>query len=236
MFGIGSGDTPVYTLGKTKASLARLREAIVQIRSLVAGETVEYQPAVQVSLWSRRAVPIYLAAEGPRTLGLAAELADGVIIGSGILPETLAWAEVQLCAGAANRSRALAPLDQVHAAIVAVGRDGRAAREAARARVANRAHHNFRASLESVPLERRPEVQRLLEGFSVAEWRSPKHAALVTDYLLDRFAVAGTPEACVDRLRALERHGVRRLMIDPPTVGFDETLELFAREVMPHCR
>lgn len=236
LFGIGSGDTPVYTLGKRKAPLARLREAIVQIRGFLAGEPVEYQPGVRVALWCRRPVPIYLAAEGPRTLRLAAELADGVILGSGILPETLAWVETQLGAGTAQRARALGPLRRVHAAIVAVGRDGRAVREAARARVANRAHHNFRATLESVPPDRRPEIQRLLDGFDVSEWRSPRHAALVTDYILDRFALAGSPEALVDRLRALERHGVERLMIDPPTVGFDETLDLFVREVMPHCR
>lgn len=234
VFGIGSGDTPVYSLGRTKASLGRLREAIGQIRGLLAGDLVEYAPGVRIKLWCRRPIPIYLAAEGPRTLQLAAEVADGAIIGSGILPDTLAWVDGHLRAGMAGRPRSLGPLDRLHAAIISVDRDGRRAREAARARVANRAHHNFRATLESVPVDRRPEVQRLLDQFDVKAWRHPKHAPLVTDYILDRFAVAGTPEQVVERLHQLARCGVSRLMIDPPADGFDETLDLFAREVLPN--
>ena len=38
------------------------------------------------------------------------------------------------------------------------------------------------------------------------------------------------------RLREMESYGVKSLMIDPPVQGFDETLEMFAKEVMPHCR
>jgi len=34
--------------------------------------------------WAKRAIPIYLSAEGPRTLELAGEIADGVIVNVGL--------------------------------------------------------------------------------------------------------------------------------------------------------
>ena len=236
LFGIGSGDTPVYTLGKKMAKLATLREAIRQIRAFAAGEEVEYAPGVKVKMWSKRKIPVYTSAEGPKTIRLSAEVADGVIIGSGVFRETVEWAEGHLREGLKRRDRSLGPLDVIYGAVISVGRDGREARERVRARVANRAHHNFRMTLESVPDEHKPEIQHLLGHFDVSDWRSPKHAGLITDYILDRFTIAGTPEDCIRRLHAMEGYGVRSLMIDPPVQGFDEALELFAKEVMPHCR
>src|SRR5438094_749996 len=35
--------------------------------------------------WAKRAIPIYLSAEGPRTLELAGEIADGVIVNVGLI-------------------------------------------------------------------------------------------------------------------------------------------------------
>ena len=65
LFGIGSGDTPVYTLGKKMARLARMRESIAAIRAFTRGETVEYAEGVNVNLWCARDIPIYTSAEGP---------------------------------------------------------------------------------------------------------------------------------------------------------------------------
>lgn len=216
LFGIGSGDTPVYTLGKKMAKLAVMRESIRQIRALVGGEEVEYGPGVKVRMWAKRKTPVYVAAEGPKTIQSAAEIADGVIIGSGVLRETVEWVEGHLRRGMENRDKRLGLLDVIYGTVISVGRDDREARERVRARVANRAHHNFRRTLESVPERHRPEIQHLLEHFDVSDWRSPEHASLVTDYILDRFTVTGTPERCVERLREIERYGVKSLMIDPP--------------------
>ena len=126
-------------------------------------------------------------------------------------------------------------MDIIFGAVVSVDRDGHAAREKVRPRVANRAHHNFRMTLESVPDANKPEIQNLLDNFDVSNWRSPKHIPLITDYILDRFTITGTPEDCIKRIREIEGFGVKSIMIDPPSQDFDESLELFAKEVMPHC-
>ena len=235
LFGIGSGDTPVYTLGKKMARLASMRTAIHQIRSLTRGETVEYAEGVNVNIWSQRDIPVYTSAEGPKTLRMSGEIADGVIVGSGVYKETVEWAMKHLNAGIAERQAGLGEMDIIFGAVVSVDRDARAAREKVRPRVANRAHHNFRMTLDSVPEEFRPEIQNLLDNFDVTNWRHPKHIPLITDYILDRFTITGTPEDCVRRIKEIESFGVKSIMIDPPSQDFDESLELFAKEVLPHC-
>lgn len=235
LFGIGSGDTPVYTLGKKMAKLAQMRRSIEQIRAFARGETVEYAPGVNVKMWCKRDIPIYTSAEGPKTLAMSAELANGIIVGSGVYQETVDWVMKHVNAGLKSRDASLGDdLDVIFGAVISLDRDSKAARERVRARVANRAHHNFRMTLESVPDKYKPEIQNLLDNFDVTDWRSPKHVPLITDYILDRFTITGTPEEVVERIKKIEGYGVKNLMIDPPTPGFDESLEMFAKEVMPH--
>ena len=57
LFGIGSGDTPVYTLGKKMARLARMRESIAAVRAFTRGETVEYAEGVNVKCGARAIFP-----------------------------------------------------------------------------------------------------------------------------------------------------------------------------------
>jgi 5,10-methylenetetrahydromethanopterin reductase len=236
LVGLGSGDTPVYSLGKKLASLATMRQTVQRVRSLVRGETVDYDGVEVAITWARHALPIFLAAEGPRTLQLAGEVADGVTVGSGVHPDTIAWAEGHLRQGVQRRDASLGELDVTYAVICCVDTDGQVARDRARARVGNRAHHNFRRTLESVPLEHRADVQVLMRDFDIRHFLAAKHGALISDYLLDRFAVYGTPEQCVARIKELERLGVTRLCISLSLRPEDRSLELFIRDVMPRCR
>ena len=233
VFGIGSGDTPVYTLGKKMARLATMRNSINRIRAFTRGEEVEYEPGVNVKIWSERNIPIYTSAEGPKTLAMSAELADGIIVGSGVYKETIDWVHKYIDEGRNSRSSELGPIDVIFGAVISIDKDSHAARERVRARVANRAHHNFRMTLDSVPEQHHAEIQNLLDNFDVSNWRSPKHVPLITDYILDRFTITGTSEEVVDRIKEIESFGVKNLMIDPPMPGFDESLEAFAKEVMP---
>ena len=123
-----------------------------------------------------------------------------------------------------ERQTGLGEMDIIFGAVVSVDRSGHAAREKVRSRVANRAHHNFRMTLDSVPEEYRPEIQNLLDNFDVSNWRHPKHVPLITDYILDRFTITGTPEDCVKRIKEIESYGVKSSMIDPPSQDFDESL------------
>jgi coenzyme F420-dependent glucose-6-phosphate dehydrogenase len=88
--GLGSGENineaPLgHEFPKYAERSARLREALVIIRRLLAGEQLEfdgkYYQTKAAKLYSPplHSVPLYLAAAGPKTAALAGELANGII-------------------------------------------------------------------------------------------------------------------------------------------------------------
>lgn len=79
VLGLGSGDSAIYTIGAPPATLAGLEDAIATLGRLTTGETVDRGGRPWRVHRATRRVPIYLAAEGPRTLELAGRVADGVI-------------------------------------------------------------------------------------------------------------------------------------------------------------
>jgi alkanesulfonate monooxygenase SsuD/methylene tetrahydromethanopterin reductase-like flavin-dependent oxidoreductase (luciferase family) len=58
--------------------------------------------------------------------------------------------------------------------------------------------------------------------------------ALVTNYLTQRFAIAGTPEECVARIEELERAGIGSFLLTLPPKGYGEVMKMWAEAVMPH--
>jgi 5,10-methylenetetrahydromethanopterin reductase len=223
--GIGSGDTPIFMLGKRRARLAEMRDAIVAIRALTAGEAVSYGDRQVRIWWASRRMPIYMSAEGPRTLRLAGEVCDGVFMGSGVELDVVRWTRERVGEGAASAGRGFESIDLVDCCMISIDPDPAAKHDGARLRVANRAHHNFLANLDSVPPSERPSVRKLMEEFDVNKRRDPKYASLVTDYLFQRFCIAGTPAQVAARLRALEAAGVMHLMVDLSLKGFDRDLD-----------
>jgi len=82
-----------------------LREYTVAVRGLLHGDTVDvdgrYVHLDDVALdWPPRQVPpLLLGARGPKTLRLAGEVADGVILDSGVTPEMVRAARPEIDAG-----------------------------------------------------------------------------------------------------------------------------------------
>ena len=68
VLGLGSGDSAIYTLGAPPATVAGLEASIDTLGRLTAGEVVKREQRTWRVHRSARRIPIYLAAEGPRTL------------------------------------------------------------------------------------------------------------------------------------------------------------------------
>ena len=103
--------------------LAATRETIEIVRTVARGDRLEHDgrvyqlplpggPAARCGHRCRPAVPIYVAALGPRNLELTGELADGWI-GNIFIPEQAPVFTGRLAAGAARAGRRLADLDLV---------------------------------------------------------------------------------------------------------------------------
>jgi 5,10-methylenetetrahydromethanopterin reductase len=240
LLGLGTGDGPVYSLGRRATKLADFEHGLETIHNLLGGkeiavprskERAEGKVKLRVG---KLPAPLYISAEGPRTLRVAGRAADGVILGSGFDLKVLAWARERVAEGAREAHRDPASIDIMPAGMTVVGQHGGDARRLVRARLANRAHHNFRFTMETVPPEEAAGVERFMRGFDISKPLEERiDPELVTDYLVHRFTIAGTVNECAERVRELAAAGVKRLLLTPPEAIYLEVVEAWGRDVIP---
>src|SRR5438046_3035659 len=106
---IASGDSAVFNIGFPAASRARIEDYVGCVRALLAKGEATYQGRHQRVRWAAAAVrprvPISICAEGPRMLHLGGRIGDGVIAGTGLLPEGIKDTIVRVHAGAREAGR-----------------------------------------------------------------------------------------------------------------------------------
>jgi 5,10-methylenetetrahydromethanopterin reductase len=239
IIGMGTGDGPVYSLGRTATKLLDFENGLRTIRDLLHDRGIDVPKSreraggnVKLRV-GRRPVPIYISAEGPKTLALAGRVCDGVILGTGFAKPVTDWARRCIGRGAAEAGRSLADIDIMPAGMIVVDDDGDLARRRVRSRMANRAHHNFRFTMETVPEGEAAGVRRFMENFDISkpieERVSPE---FITDYLLDRFTIAGTPGECIDKVKRLEADGIQRILLTPPNAIYDQVMDAWGTRVI----
>jgi 5,10-methylenetetrahydromethanopterin reductase len=181
-------------------------------------------------------VPVYISAEGPKVLRIAGRVCDGVILGTGFDLDVMEWAQARILEGAREMGRGISEIDVMPAGMICVDDDGARARQRVRSRMANRAHHNFRFTMETVPAGEVAGVRRFMEGFDISKPIEERvDPNLVTDYLLQRFTIAGTPQECAARVKQLEVTGIKRILLTPPNTDYDAIMEAWGRRVIPLC-
>lgn len=230
---IGSGDTPIRALGRSPSKVEEMRQAVLDIQALTGGRDVRYGERTVRLSWAHRQMPVFVTAEGPRTLQMAAAVADGILNSSGTSADVRQWLSDQVDVGASQSGRDPREVEVWLSCMLAIGDSQDQARDAIRPRVANRARHNIMAAPDLVPEQHKQSSQRLIDEFDINAWYDPKHASLVTDYMVDRFAIAGTAEYVAQRLAELDSSGVVGLMLDFPMHAFDQTMETFTDQVVP---
>jgi len=116
ILGIGTGNTARRTLGMPAARLEVLREHVRVCRDLLHGKTTPYQEGERRRMVKflnpksgainiQKKVPIYLAASGPKTLELAGEIADGVILFGAVSPSLIQFCMEHVRTGAERAGR-----------------------------------------------------------------------------------------------------------------------------------
>lgn len=104
--GVGVGNSSLAPIGRTPSTQAAMREGIAMLRALLGGQEWQFAPGVRSRLREPApGVPIQMAATGPRNLRLAGEVADGVLLLSGISPASLARSMALIAEGAAAAGR-----------------------------------------------------------------------------------------------------------------------------------
>jgi len=238
LLGLGTGDGPVYSQGLKATQLIEFEAGVRLIRRLVQGNPALFPTGkIGIGFTINKPAPIYVSAEGPKGLQLAGRSADGVILGTGFDLRVYEWAKEQIRAGAAEAGRNESAIGIIAAGMLCVRGDGDEARKIVRNRIANRAHHNFRFTLATVPPQELEGVKEFMDGFDVMKPMEDRvDPDLVNDYLIHRFSIAGNPTECIERIEELKAAGVEHLMLTPARKVYNETVESFATKVLPHFR
>ena len=239
IIGMGTGDGPVYSLGRTATRLADFEKGLRTMRDLLHDRGIDVPKSREraggnVKLKAgKRPVPIYISAEGPKTLAVAGRTCDGVILGTGFARPVTDWARQRIAEGARLAGRSPDDIDIMPAGMIVVDEDGDLARRRVRSRMANRAHHNFRFTMETVPEGEAAGVQRFMDNFDISKPIEERiDPNFVTDYLLDRFTIAGTPRECIEKVKRLEADGIKRILITPPNAIYDQVMDLWGERVI----
>jgi len=238
ILGLGTGDGPVYSQGLKATPLKQFEEGIRLIRHLVQGQSAAFPTGkIGLGFTINKPAPIYVSAEGPKGLRLAGRCADGVILGTGFDLCVFEWAKQKIREGATEAGRNESEIAIIAAGMLCLRDDGNEARRIVRNRIANRAHHNFRFTYETVSPEELDGVTKFMDGFDVMKPMEERvDPDLVNDYLVRRFSIAGTPKECIERIEELKTAGVEHLMLTPARKVYHESVEAFAAKVIPHFR
>lgn len=215
----GAGDFLQWIGLEQRRPLATMRESIVAIRALLAGEHVEMDG--QALNWSREAylrfdaarmTPIYVGAMGPKMLTLAGELADGVLP---LLfpPEHYFGVKPLVDEGVALRAPGLPELDLAACIWVSLSEDVQAARRVLAQKIAYYGHALSPLILDRLGLSR--EAFKPIEQAMMVDRDEEKAIGLVDERML-RIGVVGQGSDVIERLEPLVDDGVAHLSFGPP--------------------
>ena len=238
--GIGRGDSARRVLGKPPITLAHTEEAIRVIRALVAGETIAYEGTDLQFPWTRGwTLPVWVAGYGPMALAMTGRVADGLILQLGD-PDLIRWfvAQVRDAATAAGRDPSSIRIQAAAPAHVAPRDVGRERTRWFPALVSN----HVVDLVNKYPREQLPEALTGYitdrEGYDYhhhAEVGS-SNAAFVGDEVTDRFAILGSADEHIDKLRELADAGVDQFNFYLMNGDEEAQLEAYGRDVIPALR
>ena len=208
---IAPGYLAVGNIGRPRATVAAMREAVTTIRRLLRGERVEFN-GVETRLrnLSEPPTPVFMTAAGPRMVELAGEAADGALLLVGLHPRAVEAARRRLEIGAARSGRNLDDFQTIFITPTTVSDDGPAARRFPQQWFRPDQPYLKYPSDSNLFWLREAGID-LADDF-VPENISDSHAAEICD----AFGLFGTPEECLDRLkRAWDESGIEHVFIFP---------------------
>jgi 5,10-methylenetetrahydromethanopterin reductase len=248
--GLGRGDSSLAQIGARRPTTGQLAAFTSQVRGYLRGEEVELGDGGRSRIaWIAAAdvapPPVELAATGPRTIALAATASDRVMLTLGADPDRIASA-IELARSA--RSQAGLPPDQLRVgAYLNVGchPDLTVARDLVRGSAAIFARFSAMSAAAGGGLGRADErvVADVGRGYD-----QDRHglagaavAGVLDDAFLDRFAVIGPAQRCIDRLGELVGLGLDRIVVVPGSRDsdpalLDQTNAALAQAVLPAVR
>ena len=263
VLGIGRGDSALAHLGRAPARLSQFETDLRHLQIYLHGDAVPFdeidipasvaEPVENLGLsdtpkdssieWMSdgQKVPVEVAATGPMVIAIAARHADRVMFTLGAEPERIAWGIETV-----RRARGEAGLDPSDIALgayvnCACDTDQERAREMVKGGLTTFARFSVIHGQVSGPVsaDQRQILNSIHDAYDMREHTrgdSPQ-AGVLTDEFIDRFAIVGSPDHCIERLQGLQDLGLDKLILSGPVSGRrDGSQTLMESAVLPSMR
>ena len=252
--GIGRGDSSGAHIGRRQATTEELRDCAEAVRRYISGGDVMIGDQVSTMRWIQPGelppVPIDMACTGPKTICLAADVADRVSFAVGSAPERIDWALRTLNDRLEETGRDRGELSVGAYINLLCDPDESRAIDLARTIAGLVAHFTGmkHSPVEHLPPQLKPLAVKLKTEYDMKHHNQAagSHLAFVDDEFVDWFAIAGPAQKCIDRLGVLLDKGLDHVYIlggSPVShphgefvTGFVNQTEHFAADVLPHFR
>jgi probable F420-dependent oxidoreductase len=242
VMGIGRGDSARRYIGQQPVKVAEFERRIAMIKDFMNGRPVEWNGKELQLKWVRPElpeIPMWVAGYGPRALGVAGRVGDGVIIQLAD-PVIVEWIMDTARHAAEEAGRDPGALQCIVSAPSHISDDLADAREQVRWFPAMVSNHvmdlveRYGTDGSVIPQALTDYVQaRKFYDYDEHSRVGARHGAFVTDEICDRFCVLGTPEQATAKLKELESVGVDQFNIYLMTHSQEETLAAYGREIIP---
>jgi len=253
VLGVGAGDSAVRTAGLSPARLSDIRDRVLFMRALLRGEEVEALgwTGVRENTWGRErrvhlvgakewgGVPIQLACMGPKSVRVAGEIADGVIVDGhmGGNAEGVRATVTAATGGARITGKDPSSLRYIAAIDAAIDDDRKKALDKVRPTAArNIARKPWLP--DTLGVAHADVVKKVTEAYSFYQHLdlTAKHRELIPDEVAMKCCMAGTPRDCIEKGQELKDAGINEISIfitSQDEEGSHTILRRFAEEVIP---
>ena len=249
VLGIGRGDSALAYIGQAPAPVGTLERYVTAVQGYLRGESVDCDGFPSRLQWlaplGLPKIPVNVTGTGPQVIDVGARLAEWVTFAVGADCDRLSGA-----IATAREARRQAGLDPATLSLgayvaVAVHPDVAVARDLVRGVVGIYAHFSGMRGAPTALL--RPEDRVVVEGlrreYDLAHHGKGQggHTRLLDDAFVERFAVVGPTDRCIERLQALVALGLDRLVLSSgelDVAGPDRQMAaaLLTREVLPELK
>jgi probable F420-dependent oxidoreductase len=238
--GIGRGDSARRYIGQAPVSLPVLSDAMTVIKGLAEGREVEHHGKPLRIPWVRpgAALPVWMAAYGPKALRLVGEQADGFILQTAD-PDIARWTFGSVRSAAIAAGRDPASITMCVAAPAYVGTDLEHQREQLRwfgGMVGNHVADLVARYGVDGPVPR--ALTEYIAGRQAYDYSHHGQAGnpstdFVPDEIVDRFCLLGPASAHIERLRELASIGADQFALYLMHDDEENTLGAYREQIIP---
>lgn len=239
--GVGAGDKTtlqMVDLAQEKP-LQTIRECVQIIREVTSGENVKMQGKIyniismKLNFKMASPIPVFIGAQGPKMLTLAAEIGDGVLINASH-PKDVVRAMTFVSMGMKKAGKKLgdSTIGAYTSFSIAPSYD-----KALKAVVPVVAY--IVAGTPKIILDRH-EISvelagRIREAIVHRRWKEAFSHVNVD--MVEAFSICGTPKVCIEKIKKLVNAGVDQVVVGSP-IGSNmrKSINIIATDVFPHFR